>query len=102
MLFTDILHIALRLQEQQALCKGDRNHKKVISSQRAGVKALQLIFFGCIQPHKPDLIKNVSVMTSFYLGNYEKYLSTRLRIETEEQVKQSGSGVNEMSLYSYY
>lgn len=34
MLLTDILHIALGLQEQKALYKGGRNDKNIISRQR--------------------------------------------------------------------
>lgn len=47
MLLTDIHHIALGLLEQKTLCKSDRNHKKAISSWRAGMKTLQLIFTCC-------------------------------------------------------
>ena len=64
MLFTDILHIALG-QEQKAICGGDKNHKKVFSSQGAGVKALR-IFFGCIHRHTPDLIKKFSILNFFF------------------------------------
>lgn len=59
MLLTDILRMALG-REEKAFCKGDKNHKKVISSQRDGVKALWLIFFACILGHMSDLIKKFS------------------------------------------